>query len=366
MNSKLLTDRRVYMAKFIKRLSKQAGLVPGALVHIGERKTETTKITVFDYDAENFQEKVVEKVEDVFPLKETPTVTWVNIDGVHETSVIEKIGKHFELHPLVQEDIVNTGQRPKFEDLEKYIFISLKMLYCGDEEGEIIIEQVSLVVGTNFVLSFQEREGDVFNPIRERIRRSKGRIRKMGPDYLAYALMDAVVDNYFSILESFGEDMEKLEEDLAVNPRFEVLQTIHKLKKDAILLRKSVWPLREMISGLQRGESPLIKEGTIIYFRDVYDHTIQMIDTIEAFRDMVSGLLDIYLSSVSNKMNEIMKVLTIFAAIFIPLTCVAGIYGMNFKYMPELEWRWGYFAVLGLMASIAGSLIIYFKRKKWF
>ena len=353
------------MAKFIKRLSKQAGLVPGTLVHIGEKKTEITKITVFDYNAENFHEKVVEKVEDIFPFKDNPTVTWVNVDGVHETSVIEKIGKHFELHPLVQEDIVNTGQRPKFEDFEKYIFISLKMLYCSDKEGEIIIEQVSLVVGTNFVLSFQEREGDVFNPIRERIRRSKGRIRKMGPGYLTYALMDAVVDNYFSILESFGEDMEKLEEDLAVNPRFEVLQTIHKLKRDAILLRKSVWPLREMISGLQRGESPLIKEDTTIYFRDVYDHTIQIIDTIEAFRDMVSGLLDIYLSSVSNKMNEIMKVLTIFAAIFIPLTFFAGIYGMNFKYMPELEWHWGYFAVLGLMAMIGISMLFYFKRKKW-
>ncbi|MFC1643840.1 magnesium/cobalt transporter CorA [Candidatus Omnitrophota bacterium] len=353
------------MAKFIKKLSKQAGLVPGTLVHIGEKKTEKTKITVFDYDEENFQEKVVEKAEDIFPFKDTPTVTWVNIDGVYETSVIEKIGKHFELHPLVQEDIVNTGQRPKFEDFEKYIFVSLKMLYCSEKKKEIIIEQVSLIVGPNYVLSFQEREGDVFNPIRERIRHAKGRIRKKGADYLAYALMDSVVDNYFSILEIFGEDMEKLEEDLAVDPRFEVLRTIHKLKRDAILLRKSVWPLREMISALQRGESSLIKEGTIVYFRDVYDHTIQVIDTIEAFRDMVSGLLDIYLSSMSNKMNEIMKVLTIFAAIFIPLTFVAGIYGMNFKYMPELEWHWGYFGILGLMTTIGISLLIYFKRKKW-
>lgn len=354
------------MTKFIKRLSKQAGLVPGTLIHIGERKTENTKITVFDYDDEKFQEKVVEKTEDVFPFKDTSTVTWVNVDGVHETSVIEEIGKHFGLHPLVQEDIVNTGQRPKFEDFEKYIFISLKMLYAGEDDGEIIIEQVSLVVGTNFVLSFQEREGDVFNFIRDRIRQHKGRIRKMGSDYLAYALMDAVVDNYFSILEGFGDDMEKLEEELAVDPRFEVMQTINKLKRDAIFLRKSVWPLREVISSLQRGESPLIKQETIIYFRDVYDHTIQTIDTIEAFRDMVSGLLDVYLSSISNKMNEVMKVLTIFAAIFIPLTFVAGVYGMNFKYMPELEWHYAYFMVLGIMAVIAGSLIIHFKRKKWF
>ncbi|MGB2599369.1 MAG: magnesium/cobalt transporter CorA [Candidatus Omnitrophota bacterium] len=353
------------MAKFIKRLSKQAGLVPGTLVHIGEKKTESVKITVFDYDAERFQEKVADKAEDIFPFKDTPTVTWVNIDGVHETSVIEKIGKHFELHPLVQEDIVNTGQRPKLEDFEKYIFVSLKMLYYDKKQEGIIIEHVSLVIGSNFVISFQEQEGDVFNPIRERIRQAKGRIRKMGSDYLAYALIDSIVDNYFSILEKFGEDMEKAEEDLAVNPQPEVLNVIHKLKRDAILLRKSVWPLREIISGLQRGESSLIKENTSIYFRDVYDHTIQVVDTIEAFRDMVSGLLDIYLSSMSNKMNEIMKVLTIFAAIFIPLTFFAGIYGMNFKYMPELEWHYGYFMVLGFMGIVGISLLFYFKRKKW-
>ncbi|MFH1837256.1 MAG: magnesium/cobalt transporter CorA [Candidatus Omnitrophota bacterium] len=354
------------MTKFIKKLSKQAGLAPGTLIHIGEKRTEIPKITIFDYSEEKFQEKVVKKVEDIFPFKDTPTVTWINIDGVHETSVIEEIGKRFGLHPLVQEDIVNTGQRPKFEDFEEYLFISLKMLYCGEKRGEIVIEQVSLVVGDNFVLSFQEREGDVFNPIRERIRQSKGRIRKMGPDYLAYTLMDGVVDNYFSILESFGEDMEKLEEDLTVDPKFEVLQTIRKLKSDIVSLRRSVWPLREMISGLQRGESPLIKKETIIYFRDVYDHTVQMIDTIESFRDMVSGLLDIYLSSMSNKMNEIMKFLTIFAAIFIPLTFLAGVYGMNFKYMPELEWRWGYFVVVGVMLTVGISMLCYFKRKKWF
>ena len=353
------------MAKFIKKLSKKAGLVPGTLVHIGEKKTESVKITVFDYDAERFQEKVADRVEDIFPFKDTPTVTWINVNGLHDTSIIENIGKHFELHPLVQEDVVNTGQRPKLEDFEKYIFVSLKMLYYDEKQEGIIIEQVSLVIGSNFVISFQEQEGDVFDPIRDRIRQAKGRIRKMGADYLAYALTDSIVDNYFSILEKFGEDMEKVEEELAVNPKPEVLNVIHKLKRDAILLRKSVWPLREIISSLQRGESPLIRENTVIYFRDVYDHTIQVVDTIEAFRDMVSGLLDIYLSSLSNKMNEVMKVLTIFAAIFIPLTFVAGIYGMNFKYMPELEWHWGYFGVLGLMAIVGVSLLFFFKRKKW-
>jgi len=353
------------MAIFMKRLSEQAGLAPGTLIHIGDNKTENVKITVFDYNAENFQELTAGKIEDIFPLKDTPTITWINVDGVHDISIIEKIGRHFDLHPLIQEDIVNTAQRPKYEDFEKYIFASLKMLYCRDKENGIVIEQVSLVVGSNFVISFQEKEGDVFDHVRERIRKGKGQIRKKSSDYLAYSLIDSIVDNYFSILEKYSEDMEELEEQLTADPRFEVLQTIHKLKREAIMLRKSVWPLREMIIGFQRGESGLIKKDTTIYFRDVYDHTIQVIDTIEAFRDMVSGLLDIYLSSVSNKLNEIMKVLTMFAAIFIPLTLVAGIYGMNFKYMPELEWRWGYFAVLGFMALVGVSLLIYFKRKKW-
>lgn len=353
------------MTTFIKKISRTAGLAPGTLVHIGNKSSEKTKITVFDYDETSFQEKEAETVEDILHLIDKPTITWININEVGDLEIIEKIGKRFNLHPLVLEDIVNTGQRPKLEDFEDYLFVSLKMLYSDGKQEGIIIEQVSLIIGQNFVISFQEQEGDVFNPIRERIRQDKGRVRKMGADYLAYALIDAVVDNYFSILENFGEDMEKVEEELAADPKPEILNVIHSLKRDAIVLRKSVWPLREIISGLQRGESPLIKENTSIYFRDVYDHTIQVVDTIEAFRDMVSGLLDIYLSSLSNRMNEVMKTLTIFAAVFIPLTFIAGVYGMNFKFMPELNWKWGYFTVLGLMATVGISLLVYFKRKKW-
>jgi len=269
------------------------------------------------------------------------------------------------LHPLILEDIVNTEQRPKMEDFEQYIFVVLKMLQYNEKEDEIIAEQVSLILGSNFVISFQETEGDIFDPIRDRIRNSKGRIRKMGADYLAYALLDAVVDNYFTILEKIGEKIETVEEELVANPIPETLQIIHTMKREMIFLRKSVWPLREVVGGLQRAESALIQESTGIYLRDVYDHTIQVIDTIETFRDMISGMLDIYMSSVSNKMNEVMKVLTIFAAIFIPLTFIAGIYGMNFQYMPELEWQLGYFAVLLIMLLVAVSLLVYFRKKKW-
>ncbi|UCD13661.1 MAG: magnesium/cobalt transporter CorA [Thermoplasmatales archaeon] len=353
------------MARFIKKRSQMIGLPPGSLVHIGEKKTAKIKISVIDYDEQQFQEEEAKKVEDCFSFKDKPTVTWINIDGVHQLDVIEKIGKQFGLHPLVLEDIMNTGQRPKMEDFENYIFIVLKMLYFDEKAKEIKAEQVSLILGSNFVLSFQESEGDVFNSVRERIRGSKGRIRRMGADYLAYALLDAIVDNYFIILERIGEKVEEMEEELVTNPTPETLQTIHNLKREMIFLRKSVWPLREVISGVQRGESSLIQESTGIYLRDVYDHTIQVIDTIETFRDMVSGMLDIYLSSVSNKMNEVMKVLTIFAAIFIPLTFVAGVYGMNFQYMPELGWQWGYFTILLIMLLVGISLLFYFRRKKW-
>lgn len=360
------------MALFRKRLSKEfglekkVGLPPGTLVHVGEKKTEKTRVTVIEYDREGFQEKEIEKIEESFILKDKPTVTWINLDGLHQTDIIEKVGAHFGIHPLVLEDIVHTGQRPKTEDHGDYIFTVLRMLYYDQEEEEIISEQISVILGPNYVISFQEREGDIFNPIRERIRNGKGRIRKAGADYLAYGLLDAIVDHYFLILENLGEKIESLEEELVTHHTPETLQMIHKLKTTMISLRKSVWPLREVIGGLERGESPLITEPTGIYLRDLYDHTIQVIDTIETFRDMVSGMLDIYLSSVSNRMNEVMKVLTIIATIFIPLTFIAGIYGMNFKFMPELEWHFGYPLALLVMLSIVGLMVIYFRRKRWF
>ncbi len=348
-----------------KKGPRDVGLPPGTLVHVGEKKTEKTKISIIDYDESQVQEAEAKSAEECFPFKDKNTTTWINIFGLHEIDVIEKIGRHFELHPLVLEDILNTRQRPKIEDFEDYIFMVLKMLYFDEEEYEIMAEQVSIILGPNFVLSFQEKEGDVFNAVRERIRNGKGRIRKRGPDYLAYALLDAVVDHYFIILENLGGEIEGLEEDLLGEPSTETMQDIHELKREMIHFRRSVWPLREIVNRFERSESPLIKDSTTPFLRDVYDHTIQAIDTIETYRDMLSGMLDLYLSSVSNRMNEVMKVLTIIATIFIPLTFIAGIYGMNFAYMPELGMRWGYPAVLTVMVLIGVTMAFYFKRKRW-
>ena len=376
------------MQKLTKKRSKKVGLPPGSLIHIGEKKKEGTKISIQDYDETNFQEKEAKTIDECFLLKDKPTVTWINVDGIHQIEILEKLGNCFGLHPLVLEDILNTDQRPKIEDYNDYIYIVLKMLYykennplsplptgqagpfskggVGVFSDGITIEQISLIIGRNFVISFQEGiEGDVFNSVRERIRNDKGRIRKMGSDYLAYSLIDAIVDNYFIILEKIGDKIELLEEKLVTDPTQETLHIIHNLKREMIFLRKSVWPLREVVSWMERGESPLIKESTKVYLRDVYDHTIQVIDTIETFRDMVSGMLDIYLSSISNRLNAVMKVLTIIATIFMPLTFIAGVYGMNFKYMPELEWRWGYPVILFVMFAIGILMVIYFRRKKW-
>ena len=348
-----------------KKSRKQPGLPPGTLIHVGEERTAEVRITVIDYDESDLQEKEIKQIDECYPFKERPTVTWINIDGIHDVEIIEKIGKNYGIHPLLLEDIVNTEQRPKIEDFEEYLFVVLKMLSFDEKQGEIKIEQVSLVIGPNYVLSFQEQEGDVFDPVRDRIRRAKGKIRKMGADYLAYALLDAVVDGYFLILERIGDRVEDLEETLIKRPDMNTLQSIHFLKREMIFLRRSVWPLREVISGLSRNESKLIQASTEIYLRDVYDHTIQVIDTVETYRDMISGMLDTYLSSISNRMNEVMKVLTIFAAIFIPLTFLAGIYGMNFSYMPELGWKWGYFAVLAVMVTVVVTMLLHFKKKKW-
>jgi magnesium transporter len=353
------------MVHLFKKRSKKVGLPPGTLIHVGERRVEETKISLIDYDETHHQELESVGVEDCSKFKEKPTVTWLNVTGIHEVRIIEKLGQYFDLHPLLMEDIVHTGQRPKLEDYEKYLFVVLEMLFYDQGENEVLAEQVSLVLGPTFVISFQESEGDVFNALRERIRTAKGRIRKLGSDYLAYSLIDAIVDNYFLVLEKIGERIEVLQDEVLSDPGPETLLVIQETKRDLIFLRKCVWPLREAISALQRIESSLITQSVTPYLRDVYDHTIQIIDNIESFRDMASATLDIYLSSVSNKMNEVMKVLTIIATIFIPLTFVAGIYGMNFKYMPELEWRWGYFAVWGIVVVLAVLMLIGFRRKRW-
>ncbi|PVV84785.1 magnesium/cobalt transporter CorA [Dehalogenimonas alkenigignens] len=348
-----------------QKRSLKAGLEPGTLIHIGERRAEKTRLRLIDYNQNQLFERELESVEEAFPFRDTASVTWINIDGLHDTSLINQLGGHFGLHPLVLEDIVNTEQRPKIEDFESYLFIVLKMLY-RDEDGEIVAEQVSLVLGRNYVLSFQEGGGDAFNPVRERLRQNKGTLRKQGADALLYALVDAIVDNYFGVLENFGEVSERIEENLIEEQTSELLGAIKRLKSELLFLRRSAWPLREMVSGLQHSESGLISPNTRLYLRDVHDHAVQVMDSVENQREVLSDMVDIYLSNASNRMNAVMKVLTIISTIFIPLTFIAEIYGMNFDNMPELRWRWGYFGILGVMAFLGLAMVAYFKRKKWF
>lgn len=357
--------------RFVKRASEKSGLPPGTIVHVGDKRTETVKITVMDYDKDHCQMKEITDVEELLPFRDNPTVTWINIDGVHDVTIIERLGRYFRIHPLVLEDILHTTQRPKIEDFEDYIYIVLQMFYLSNRKGEhdtgpeVISEQVSLILGRNFVISLQEAGGDTFDPIRMRLKASKGRIREMGADYLAYALIDSIVDNYFVILEKLGELIEMLEDELLDDPGPDTLEKLHVLRNEMIFLRKSSWPLREVLNRLLREESGLISRTTQIYIKDIYDHIIQVIDTIETYRDMLSGMLDIYLSSISNRMNEVMKVLTIIATIFIPLTFLAGVYGMNFRYMPELSWKWGYPFLWLIMITIGITMFFYFRKKKW-
>jgi len=351
--------------RFLKKRSIKAGLPPGSLVHIGETPTEAVSIDLIVYAPDSFEEQRFQAIDDCLPQLERPGITWLNVEGLHDVELIRHLGERFALHPLVLEDIVNTVQRPKIEDYDDYLFIVLRMLRPTGG-GEFTSEQLSLVLGANLVFTFQEGiQGDVFDTLRERIRNGKGKIRGMGADYLAYALIDAIVDSYFSVLEELGERIVNLEGDLALSPDKTTLIEINEIKKEIIFLRKAVWPLREAISFLERGDNHLLTPATRLYFRDVYDHTVQVIDTVETYRDLLSGMLDLYLSSISNRINEIMKFLTVIGTIFMPLTFLVGVYGMNFKHMPELEWHNGYFLLWGIMILLSLAMLIYFRRKRW-
>lgn len=347
------------------RRRKQPGASPGTLVHTGEVKTDRVRIRAIDYTVDRLDERDLTSMDEALPLDRTEGVTWLNVDGLHDVAIVQSIGEHVGLHSLAMEDILSTGQRPKLDDYEDLVFIVLRMIQFDPDRHELIDEQLSLIVGQGYVVSFQERPGDVFEPVRERLRASKGRIRSSGADYLAYALIDAVVDHYFVTLEQLSDTIEDLSEAILQSPEPEALERVHDLKRALVLMRKSIWPLREVAAKLVRGEAPVFQSSTLVFVRDVYDHAVQCIDTVESLRDIVSGMHEVYLSSLSHRMNEVMKVLTIIATIFIPLTFVAGIYGMNFQYMPELEWRWGYFVALGIMALIAGIMVVLFRRKRW-
>lgn len=353
------------MSRIFHRVTKPHALAPGTMHFSGERKVENTTMKVIDYDTEHYEEREVNSLDECLPYRDTETVTWVNINGLHDTELLREFGEAFNIHTLVMEDIVNTHQRPKMEDYGDYIYVVSRMLSMDADGIHLVSEQISLILGPNFVLTFQERPGDVLEQVRERLRRGKGRIRGNGTGYLTYALIDAVVDHYFSVLEAFGDHIEALEEELLDNPGMEDLQTIHHLKRETVMLRRAVWPMREVVSGLDREGLALIGEHVTPFLRDLYDHVIQVADAVESFRDILSGLQDLYMSSVSNRMNEVMKVLTIFASIFVPLTFVAGIYGMNFEHMPELAWKWSYPIFWTAIVTLVSVMLVFFRRRKW-
>ena len=345
--------------------TKALNQVPGTVTYIGRKESAETKFEVINYNEGSYESYTPNNPEDAFRFVAEERITWINIDGLSNTQEIEKVGKFYKLHPLILEDIVNTNQRSKIVEYQDFIFVVAKMLY-HKSDGHLEIEHISFVLGKDYVLSFQEAGGDVFNGLRDRISNAKGNIRRKGSDYLIFSLLDAIIDNYFIVIEELSEKIETLEDKLfASEPSDEITLEIQELKRTLLRIRRAVFPLREVLSRIEKVESGLIQEKTRNYFRDLYDHIIQVSENIEIYREMSWGLMDMYMTTINNKMNEVMKVLTIMASIFIPLTFIAGIYGMNFEHMPELEWKYGYFILLGVMLIIFLFMIYYFKRKRW-
>ncbi len=346
--------------------SHKTGMAPGSLVHVGNVHAQQVRISIMDYSKDDVNELEITSIQELLPYRDSETITWVTVEGLANVSVVEEIGSMFGIHQLVLEDILNTHQRPKFEEFEDYLFIVLKGLDAGGENFSVSYEQISLLLMANMVFLFKEKKDEVFAPVQQRIRTSRGRFRSLGADFLTYSILDAIIDQNFILIDSLDEAITVIEDQLlAGDPSNAILNRIQRLKREIVGVRRYVSPIRELISEMLRSESPLIDEKTHIYLRDVSDHAIRIIESIELHRDIISGLLDIYISSVSNKMNEVMKVLTVFASIFIPLTFLTGIYGMNFEYMPELKVKWAYPTLWLAFISIPGVLLVYFKRKKW-
>ncbi len=316
------------------------------------------------YDREQYDRFNHSSIQEVINALDSGKVNWINVDGLDDKPILDKLQEHFCLHTLLIDDVTN-DQRPKAEEYEDYLFFTLKMLY-RIEGSHIDYEQISFVLGTNYLLSFQEKEGDLFDSFRERIRLDQGRVRKQHTDYLLYRLLDIIVDNYYSILDNIGEQIEAIEEEIETGSTENTFKQIQKLKKELIFLRKAVYPLRDAMSKLVRGETSFIRDETTRYFADVYDHVVHLIDSLDTYKDLTSGLMDIHINTQNNRMTEVMKVLAVISTIFIPLTFIAGVYGMNFEYMPELTSKWGYPLTWGVMLLIGGSMLVYFRRKKWF
>ena len=354
------------ITRLVRRQRKKPGLPPGTIVHTGEQKVEVVRISAFDFAGEKCTEiKDVEDITSVLDLRDSPTVTWVNIDGLHDTDLIEKIGLHYGFHPLVLEDVVHVGQRPKLEEYDDYLYLVLYQLEWRGEDAMVTEEQVSMIIGPNYVFSFQERPGDDFETVRERLRQSRGKARHRGADYLAYQLIDATVDNYFTILDRIGQVTEQVELEVLGSPTPQTMHRLHQIKRELLVVRRAIWPLRDVLSGLMRTESDLVTEGTHVYLRDVHDHAVQVVDMVETLRDVVGGMIEIYLAQVSIRTNEVMKVLTMMASVFIPLTFIVGVYGMNFDFMPELNVWWGYPAVWAVMIAATAGILIWFRRQRW-
>ena len=354
------------MIESLKNPSDKSGLPPGSLVHVGDVLVAETRMSVIDYSKENIEEQQIQSVEEILKYKDSETVTWVIIEGLKNIEIVERIGTIFDIHQLVLEDILNTHQRPKFEEYDDHLYIVLKCLLSEGDDFTVDYEQISILVLKNFVFVFKEKTDELLYPVMQRIRNSKGRLRSMGADYLTYAILDTIVDQNFILLDSLDDAITSIEDSLLISePDRDTLYTIQRLKREIISIRKNVSPVRELMAGMLRSESELIQEKTQIYLRDVSDHTIRVIESIESYRDILSGLQEIYISSVSNRMNEVMKVLTVFASIFIPLTFLAGIYGMNFENMPELKWKWAYPFLWVVFIVIPAVLLVYFRKKKW-
>jgi len=341
-----------------------ASVPPGTLIPPEEIEQKEVVITLFDYNAEAFEEKVLQSVEECLPYIKKDTVTWINVDGLSDANVLEKLGKFFNLHPLALEDVLTLDQRPKLEQYENHIFALFQQVSLN---GKMETEQVSMFIGDNYLITFQEKTGDSFDPIRERIRQNVGIVRKHGPDYLAYCLIDAVVDSIFPVLEEFSEAIENIEEEVLKSPDEETVLEIRNIKREAQILRKAVWPFRNALYALQRSESPLIKKQAKLYLRDSYDHINQIMDMLETHREIATEMMGMYLSSLTNKMNEVIKVLTILATIFIPLTFLTGVYGMNLKFPEQLIfkgfWHYIFFWAVSVVTSVV--MLIFFRRKKW-
>ena len=352
--------------KVLKNRTMTVGQPPGTLIHVGERQVEHPVITMIAYDEAGVTVKTLVDLEECLPFRESRKVVWVNIDGLHDTTLIARAGELFGIESLTLEDILHTGQRAKVEDFDRYLYLVLQMLEFEGGGAGVTREQLSVILGEGLVVTFQEKPGDMFDSVRQRIANPGTKVRRLAADFLAYALVDAVVDHSLSMLEEIESTIDRLEEGLLEHYDRDAFESIYSLKRELIILRKSVWPLREAVGSLMRDDFRVIGVAVEPYFRDVYDHIILVIDTVEVFRDIVTGMQETYLAVVNNRMNEVMKFLTMIATIFMPLSFIAGLYGMNFHYMPELEWRWGYFAVLGIMGLIVLFMVRFYRSRKWF